>query len=162
MTPNTPQKQQIGLFDSATDPTASLSTAPRHKKKNTENTVRKSATDQAVMTQRQKRNRLPSSADGSKKPSFSALGSLLNNYQTKVSDGRISREWQDFAYRMALELDDLSHKSLYMRLAKKGEDRPLLERALAFVTDADSARSKAKLFMWKLKQLREEQKNKRV
>lgn len=90
---------------------------------------------------------------------FSTLGTLVEKYQVKESKGYISREFQDFGYRLAVTLNDLEHKSLYMRLAKK-EDRALLERALSFVSDADHARSKAKLFMWKLSELKKERKEK--
>jgi hypothetical protein len=89
------------------------------------------------------------------KPSagFAPLQSLFASYQPAVNKGFISQEFQDFGYRLALELDDLPHKSLYIKLAKT-ETRGLLEQALAFVSDAQ-AKSKAKLFMWKLKQLRQ-------
>ena len=56
-----------------------------------------------------------------------------------------------------MELDDLAHKSLYIKMAKN-KKRAILEQALSFVKDAN-AKSKAKLFMWKLKQLEHEIKN---
>ena len=65
----------------------------------------------------------------------------------------ISQEWQDYAYRLAVFLDDLTHKSLYMRLAKT-YPRPILEQAKNFVTDAYQVKNKARLFMWKLKELK--------
>jgi len=70
----------------------------------------------------------------------------------------IKHEFQDFGYRLAVELEDLEHRSLYMKLAKE-EPRARLERALEFVKDAVDLRdekSKARLFMWKLKELRQE------
>ncbi len=67
--------------------------------------------------------------------------------------GFISREFQDYGYRLAAELDDLRHKSLYFKLAKD-LPRGLLEQARSYVIDAKSARSKAKLFMWKINQLK--------
>jgi hypothetical protein len=87
--------------------------------------------------------------------SFASLGSLFQDFQLEDKGGYITQEFQDFGYRLALELNDMAHKSLYMRLAKK-ESRALLERALTFVKDADTAKSKARLFMWKLTQLRKE------
>lgn len=84
---------------------------------------------------------------------FRQVGLLLDNY--KVDDTkqrRISREWQDYAYRMALELDDKEHTSLYMRMCKNTQ-RSVLEEALTFVRDS-KAKSKAKLFMWKVKELK--------
>lgn len=84
-----------------------------------------------------------------------SIKKILENYQIDESkQRRISREWQDYAYRLALELDDLEHKSIYMRLAKV-EDRALLEEVRMFVRDA-RAKNKGGLFMWKLKQSREE------
>lgn len=84
-----------------------------------------------------------------------SLGGLLKDYKLEDKGGHITREFQDFGYRLAMELDDEKHKSLYMRLAKT-VDRGLLERALSFVRDAN-AKSPARLFMWKLKDLRSKQ-----
>jgi hypothetical protein len=85
---------------------------------------------------------------------FQALSSLFNDYQVKDGGNYITREFQDYGYRLACKLNDLEHKSLYIKMAKE-EKRILLERALRFVIDAN-ARSKAKLFMWKLKQLKQD------
>lgn len=84
---------------------------------------------------------------------FKQVGLALDDY--KIDDTkqrRISREWQDFAYRLALELDDLAHKSLYMRMCKN-YPRGILDEARSFVSDSN-AKSKAKLFMWKVKELK--------
>lgn len=98
----------------------------------------------------------PSSATAAKKSNtFAPIGSLFDSFQLEDKGGYITQEFQDFGYRMAMELDDLSHKSLYMRIAKK-EKRGLLEKALSFVADAPNVKSKGKLFMWKLKQLKQE------
>ena len=70
----------------------------------------------------------------------------------------ISQEWQDYAYRLAVALDDLKNKSLYMKLAKE-TPRAWLEEAKNFVKDAYEVKSKARLFMWKLKEIRKEKKN---
>ena len=88
---------------------------------------------------------------------FQTLGGLFAQYQLDDKGGFITQEFQDFGYRLAVALDDLKHKSLYMRLAKT-VPRAILEKALSFVSDAQNAKSKAKLFMWKLKQLRSETK----
>jgi len=63
----------------------------------------------------------------------------------------ISREYQDYGYRLAAELGDLKHKSLYIKLAKE-VDRSILDQCRRFVLDSN-ADSKGALFMWKLKQL---------
>lgn len=92
------------------------------------------------------------------KSQFQSLGSLLERFAVEDKGGRISREFQDYAYRLAVDLNDLDHKSLYMKLAKSVERR-MLEQARTFVLDAN-ATSKARLFMWKLSQLRKEAKEK--
>lgn len=87
------------------------------------------------------------------KPGFVAAGSVLSQYQVPQSTGHISREFQEYGYRLAHDLGDIAHKSLYIKMAKQ-VDRSLLEQAWRFVSDA-KAHSKAKLFMWKLKQLQQ-------
>ncbi len=63
----------------------------------------------------------------------------------------ISREFQDYGVRLAQDLGDLAHKSLYIKLAKT-VDRKILEQCKRFVIDSN-ADSKGALFMWKMKQL---------
>lgn len=72
----------------------------------------------------------------------------------------VSREFQDYGYRLAEELSDLKHKALYIKLAKEFP-RPILEEARNFVKDATNVRSPAKLFMWKLGELKKEWKKKK-
>lgn len=86
-----------------------------------------------------------------------SLGELLSLYDWDKKK-YISQEFQDYAYRLAVFLDDLTHKSLYMRLAKN-TPRQDLENAKNFVTDAYEVKSKAKLFMWKLKEIKQSRKN---
>lgn len=84
------------------------------------------------------------------------LKALLKDHKIETDkQRRISREWQDYAYRLALELDDTAHTPIYMRLAKSN-DRALLEETRIFVKGSYNARNKGKLFMWKLKQLKKE------
>lgn len=87
------------------------------------------------------------------------LAALLKKYTVEEKPAYITQEFQDFGYRLAVELGDLKHKSLYIRMAKK-EPRVLLERALSYVSDAKEVQSKARLFMWRVKQLKEEKKAK--
>lgn len=63
----------------------------------------------------------------------------------------VTREYQDYGYRLAAELGDLKHKALYIKLAKE-VDRAILDQCRRFVLDSN-ADSKGALFMWKLKQL---------
>ncbi len=86
---------------------------------------------------------------------FSKLGNLLSDYKIdEDKQRRISREWQDYAYRLALELEDKAHTSLYMRLVKN-TPRPILEEARVFVKGAINAKSKGRLYMWKVKELKD-------
>ncbi len=86
---------------------------------------------------------------------FKQIGLVLGNYKVdEDKQRRISREWQDYAYRLALELSDKAHTSLYMRLAKN-TPRPILEEARMFVKGAVNAKNKGRLFMWKVKELKD-------
>lgn len=72
-----------------------------------------------------------------------------------TTDKYISREFQSFGIHLAESLDDIKHRSLYIKLAKT-HHRSILEKALSFAVDSN-ARNKGALFMWKLKQLKVEQ-----
>jgi hypothetical protein len=91
------------------------------------------------------------SDDSKRQPT--ALGDILARYEAKKDGKYISREFQDYGYRLAVDLDDLTHTSLYIRLAKT-VPRAILEAARGFVVDAPNVQNKAKLFMWKMKELR--------
>ena len=82
-----------------------------------------------------------------------SIQQILARYKLNDKGKYISREFQDYGYRLAKELNDEKHKSLYIKLAKE-ENRSFLEQAKIFVKDAINVKSKGKLFMWKLKQLR--------
>ncbi len=85
------------------------------------------------------------------------IGDTLKKYKLDDTDKTVSREFQKYAYDLAVELGDLAHKSLYMRLAKT-TSRGMIESARSFVKDAANARSKGRLFMWKLAELKKAQK----
>lgn len=85
---------------------------------------------------------------------FQSIGDVLEKFNP-VKDKYISREFQKYGYDLTEELGDPKHKALYIKLAKE-TPRAILEEARSFVKDAH-ARSKAKLFMWKLSQLKKEQ-----
>ncbi|HET9946469.1 MAG TPA: hypothetical protein VFQ63_00185 [Patescibacteria group bacterium] len=85
------------------------------------------------------------------------IGNILKKFDP-TKDKYISREFQAFGVHLAEELNDMKHKSLYIKMAKT-EHRPLLEKALSFVSDS-KANNKGALFMWKLKQLKGEVKKK--
>lgn len=87
------------------------------------------------------------------------LKAILDEYDPDDKKKFITREYQDYGLRLAHELGDERHKSLYIKLAKE-EPRERLEIARYFVKDQSPAevRSRARLFMWKLKELRKESK----
>jgi hypothetical protein len=84
-----------------------------------------------------------------------SIKSVLSNFNP-TTDKYISREFQSYGMHLAEELDDYKHRSLYIKLAKTVH-RSLLERALTFACDS-TAKNKGALFMWKLKQLRDDAK----
>lgn len=66
----------------------------------------------------------------------------------------IAHEFQHYGVYLAECLDDTKHYSLYIKLAKS-IDRAVLDEALTFTKGYLSAKNKARVFMWRLKQLRE-------
>ena len=79
------------------------------------------------------------------------IGDILQKFNP-LEDKYISREFQAFGIYLAEELGDYKHKALYIRLAKT-VPRAILEKALSFVKDAN-AKSRARLFMWKMGKLK--------
>jgi len=69
----------------------------------------------------------------------------------------VTKEFQDYGYRVAFKLGDLKHVSMYIKWAKTKE-RAIMESALSFTVDYPNAKNKGRLFMWKVKQLEEERK----
>ncbi len=65
----------------------------------------------------------------------------------------ISKEFQMYGVYLAESLQDTKRYSLYIKLAKE-VDRNILEEALNFTKGYTAAKSKARVFMWKLKELR--------
>jgi len=91
-----------------------------------------------------------------KKPK--AIGDLLSGFDWDKKK-YVSREFQDYGYRLAEEMGDVKHASLYIKLAKD-MPRAFLEEAKNFVKGAENVRSKPRLFMWKLKEIRNEKEKK--
>ncbi len=88
----------------------------------------------------------------SSKDDFQRVGQILKKFNP-TKDKYISREFQAYGYWLAEQLGDLRHKALYIKYAKE-IPRGILEAALSFVKDAGKVKSKPRLFMWKLKELR--------
>lgn len=91
-----------------------------------------------------------------RKKSFQSVKDVLKDFDWDEKK-YISREFQDYGYRLAEELSDLKHKALYIKLAKE-LPRPMLEEARNFVKDASNVKNPARLFMWKLSELRKKKK----
>ena len=79
------------------------------------------------------------------------VGDILKKFNP-IEDKYISREFQAYGIFLAETLGDYKHRGIYIRLAKT-IPRAILEKALSFVKDS-KARNKARLFMWKMKQLK--------
>jgi len=65
----------------------------------------------------------------------------------------IAHEFQMYGVYLAESLDDTKRYGLYIKLAKE-VDRKILEEALSYTKGYYSAKSKAKVFMWRLAQLK--------
>lgn len=74
-----------------------------------------------------------------------------------IRDPRNSYEYQAYGNKLAEDLSDQAHRALYIRMAKN-EDRNLMEMARIYVTSQEKATTKGKLFMWKMKQLKDAKK----
>jgi hypothetical protein len=70
----------------------------------------------------------------------------------------VTREFQDYGYRLAMRLGDVDHKALYIKLAKQ-YNRQILDRAASYADDYPNAKNKGRIFMWKLSELKKEMKD---
>ena len=82
------------------------------------------------------------------------LNEILEEIQQIKRSKNNSTEFQMYGVYLAEQLADTKHYSLYIRLAKNTH-RPLLEEALSYTKNYTTAKSPARVFMWKLKQLRD-------
>lgn len=82
-----------------------------------------------------------------------SIAKAIAEVKFKNRPKNISKEFQMYGVYLAESLQDTKHYSLYIKLAKN-MDRKLLEEALNFTKGYYSAKSKAKIFMWKLQQLK--------
>lgn len=81
------------------------------------------------------------------------LKQILDERQNPNRPKNLSREFQVYGVYLAESLDDTSHYALYIKLAKQ-YGRPLLEEALNYTKAYTRAKSKARIFMWKLSELK--------
>lgn len=82
-----------------------------------------------------------------------SIKSAIAETKFKERPKNLTKEFQTYGVYLAESLDDTKHYSLYMKLAKE-INRNILEEALSFAKGYYSAKSKAKIFMWRLKQLK--------
>jgi hypothetical protein len=83
-----------------------------------------------------------------------SLGDIAISIKVQ-KDQRNAYEHQAYGNRLADELNDPNHRSLYIKLAKT-TDRNLLETARLFALSNEKNPTKGKIFMWKLKELKKE------
>jgi len=76
-----------------------------------------------------------------------------------ISDHRNKYQYQAYGNMLAEKLRDEKHRTLYIKLAKE-EDNKLLESALSFALDTEKKAGLGRLFMWKLKELRDKRNEK--
>ena len=86
------------------------------------------------------------------------ISTILKNKKI-VRDHRNSHEYQAYGNKLAEDLNDTKHRALYIRMAKN-EDRNILELARVFVTSQEHIIEKGRLFMWKVKDLKQKKLNK--
>ena len=136
MTKNS-KKKPVSLFDQFEKTEKETNLIPEKKSKKTKEELEKDRRQRAK-----------------NKEGFSTTGDLLNRFQVVEKNKHISHEFQSFGCYLATVLDDKKHTGLYIKMAKN-MSRGMLERALSFVIDS-TADNKAKLFMWKVSQLKDE------
>lgn len=83
-----------------------------------------------------------------------SIAKAIAEVKFKDRPKNISKEFQMYGVYLAEMLQDTKNYSLYIKLAKITE-RHILEEALNFTKDYTAAKSKPRVFMWRLKQLRE-------
>ncbi len=91
------------------------------------------------------------------KASFKKLSGtdIRKKYASKPA--YVTKEFQAYALDLAIRLDDYGNKGIYIRLAKT-TPRYLLEQAYLFTVDYTNAKNRGKIFLWKLKKLKDEAK----
>lgn len=89
------------------------------------------------------------------------LSQVIEEIKFKDRPKNLTKEFQVYGVHLAEILEDTKHYALYIKLAKI-VPRETLETALNFCKDYPSAKSKARLFMWKLKQVKDQAKNDKI
>lgn len=83
-----------------------------------------------------------------------------SKYISGKKKGYVTKEYQSYGAWLANALDDKERMSMYIKWAKD-KPRSFLESAYRFTADYPHAKDKSRLFMWKMKELEEESKEKK-
>lgn len=86
---------------------------------------------------------------------MTSIKDLMSKYKMSDKDKYVSREFQKYGYDLAIELGEPNKVPLYIKLAKT-YPRNILEAGRSFVSDANNVKSKSRLFLWKIKKIKEE------
>jgi len=82
-------------------------------------------------------------------------------YISGKKKGYVTKEYQSYGAWLANTLDDKERMSMYIKWAKE-KKRSLLESAYRFTADYPEAKDKSRLFMWKVKELENQSKDKKT
>jgi len=83
------------------------------------------------------------------------IGQIIAEQKFPQRPKNLSTEFQVYGCYLAEQLDDTKHYSLYIKLAKE-YPRALLDEALTYTKGYTKAKSKGRVFMWRLSQLKKE------
>ena len=82
-----------------------------------------------------------------------SLSKAIAESKFKNRPKNLSTEFQTYGVYLAESLQDTKRYSLYIKLAKE-VDRKILDEALNYTKGYTAAKSKARVFMWRLSQLK--------
>ena len=88
-----------------------------------------------------------------KQKTLFSIGEVIKKRDKAEKNKYVSREFQDYGYRLACEMGEELRKSMYIKMAKT-IDRKILERARSFVIDAEKVDNKGKLFLWAVNKIK--------
>jgi hypothetical protein len=83
------------------------------------------------------------------------LSKILEETKNLERPKNLSTEFQHYGVYIAESLQDTKHYSLYIKLCKD-YPRAMIDEALNYTKGYTQAKSKGRVFMWKLTQLRKE------
>lgn len=89
------------------------------------------------------------------------ISSIISNSNAGFITQRILQEkkylkydFQKMGVEIAIKLEDMAHKSLYIKLCKETDEK-LIRQAFDFAIDYNlKSGSRGRIFMWKLKELK--------